>query len=489
VLAEELAADEAEGGAADSETLPHAPLAQSIYEAGHHTVFQHAYFQFAIENVSRHFIWSFLHSHPFYNSEQVSQRYVKVKPGTYAVPPMPPRARRVYERAVEAQTAAYEALCARLIPLVEAEYFRVFPGRKKVPAKYRGAIRKKAYEVARYVLPIATFSRLHHTVSALTIFRYYRACRGADAPAEQQSVVTRMVQEILRIDPRYRAVLESPLEPERFPEAARGASGAEDGRAGAFRASFDERLGDRMSRLVDYKPNAQEVLADSVREVLGETAGTLSDDEAVRLALDPARNRLFGEALNLSPHSKLGRCLSHASYTFRKKLSHTADSQNQRHRMTPASRPMLAEHVDDVPDFITPRLIASDATARAEFSRSMERAWEAVVEVQRCGAEKAHAIYLLPNAVSVRFTESGDLLSLHHKYAMRLCYNAQEEIWQASLDEVEEIRRVHPRIGSYLLPPCGLRRLADASPICPEGSRYCGVKVWRLDLSEYERLL
>ena len=51
-----------------------APLAQSIYEAGHHTTFQHAHFQFAMENVSRHFIWSFLHSHPFYNSEQVSQR-------------------------------------------------------------------------------------------------------------------------------------------------------------------------------------------------------------------------------------------------------------------------------------------------------------------------------------------------------------------------------------------------------------------------------
>ena len=51
-------------------------LAKSIYDAGHHTTFQHASFQFAISNVSRHFLWTFLHSHPFYNSEQVSQRYV-----------------------------------------------------------------------------------------------------------------------------------------------------------------------------------------------------------------------------------------------------------------------------------------------------------------------------------------------------------------------------------------------------------------------------
>ena len=51
-------------------------IAQSIYKAGHHTTLQHATFQFVLDKVSRQVIWSFLHSHPFYNSEQVSQRYV-----------------------------------------------------------------------------------------------------------------------------------------------------------------------------------------------------------------------------------------------------------------------------------------------------------------------------------------------------------------------------------------------------------------------------
>src|SRR5512143_3047454 len=73
-------------------------LARSIYEAGHHTTFQHAHFQFAIENVSRHFLWTFLHSHPFYNSEQVSQRYVEVGRDQYAIPPLPPAERELYER-------------------------------------------------------------------------------------------------------------------------------------------------------------------------------------------------------------------------------------------------------------------------------------------------------------------------------------------------------------------------------------------------------
>src|SRR6476619_5021677 len=85
-------------------------LAKSIYAAGHHTTFQHAHFQFAIENVSRQFLWSFLHSHPFYNSEQVSQRYVEVKGGNYAVPPMGPAERDLYEATALSQQSAYERL-------------------------------------------------------------------------------------------------------------------------------------------------------------------------------------------------------------------------------------------------------------------------------------------------------------------------------------------------------------------------------------------
>jgi len=98
-------------------------------------------------------------------------------------------------------------------------------------------------------------------------------------------------------------------------------------------------------------------------------------------------------------------------------------------------------------------------------------------------------MYLLPNAVAIRFTESGDLLNLRHKYAMRLCYNAQEEIWRASLDEVKQIREVNPFIGKYLLPPCALRDMADVLPVCPEGERFCGIKVWRLSLKDYKRII
>src|ERR1700752_4589331 len=61
-------------------------IGAATFYAGHHTVFQHAHFEFGLENVSRQFVWSFLHAHPFYNSEQQSQRYVRLDRAQAYVP-------------------------------------------------------------------------------------------------------------------------------------------------------------------------------------------------------------------------------------------------------------------------------------------------------------------------------------------------------------------------------------------------------------------
>src|SRR5438477_6708074 len=121
-------------------------LAKSIYAAGHHTTFQHSHFQFALENVSRQFLWSFLHSHPFYNSEQVSQRYVEVKGGNYAVPPMGPAERDIFEATALSQQNAYERVTQLLTPLAGERYFGLFPGRLRGegPKKFGPAVQKRA---------------------------------------------------------------------------------------------------------------------------------------------------------------------------------------------------------------------------------------------------------------------------------------------------------------------------------------------------------
>jgi thymidylate synthase ThyX len=467
-------------------------LARDLYQAGHHTTLQHAHFQFALENVSRQFIWSFLHSHPFYNSEQVSQRYVSVKPGSYAVPPLAGEALSVYERTVERQVRAYQRLSEELLPRVAQEYFRRFPARRD-KERWQNELRKKAQEVARYTLPVSTFAHLYHTVNGVTLLRYYRLCKQHDAPLEQSIVLEKMVAELLKTDNGYRAILEEPLAFEDTLEeralAALNARVMDRRSSGRFRREFDAPLEGKVSRLVSYTRDCEDVVAQTVREVLGLGREQLSDAEAIDLVVDPARNPYAGFRLNLDTHSKLTRTLFHAHYTFRKRLSHTADSQDQRHRLTPASRPVLCAHLDDEPDYVLPRLVSADPGPLRTFKEAMEISWDGMARLRAMGVEDQFVLYLMPNAACVRFTESADLLNLRHKHTMRLCYIAQEEIWQASWEEALQVQQVTPRLGRWLLPPCTLRERAGEKPYCPEGKRYCGEPVWKYDLADYRRLI
>jgi thymidylate synthase ThyX len=467
-------------------------LARDLYQAGHHTTFQHVHLQYVLDRVSRQFIWSFLHSHPFYNSEQVSQRYVEVKPEAFYVPPLPAAALETYLAVARRQIADYQALAHALEPVVGAEFYRIFPARRRQPDKWQKAIQKRAIEVARYLLPVATLSRLYHTISAITLLRYHRLCQQLDAPHEQQRVVSRMVDALLRVDPAYATVLEEPIPLEetiehRFYAEQSPPSPAEHR---VFVAEFDRELGGLTSRLVSRKPDNEALLARAVRETLGLPQARLDDDAAIALVLDPAQNRYLGGALNVTSMSKLARALVHPSYTFMKKLSHAGDSQDQRHRATPASRPCLPAYLGSDPDVVVPVLVrAAGGQVERLYAESLARTWEGIAQVRHQGATDEFAAYLLPNAVAIRFTESADLAGLRHKLEMRLCYNAQEEIWQASVDEARQIAAVEPRIGRYLLPPCTVRLMAETHPICPEGTRYCGVRVWDLAVEDYARII
>ena len=81
------------------------------FDGGHHTVYQHPHFEFGLENVSRQFVWSFLHSHPFYNSEQSSQRFVRLDEIRAFVPDgLRPEARKLYDEAVVDAWRSYRSL-------------------------------------------------------------------------------------------------------------------------------------------------------------------------------------------------------------------------------------------------------------------------------------------------------------------------------------------------------------------------------------------
>jgi thymidylate synthase ThyX len=226
-------------------------------------------------------------------------------------------------------------------------------------------------------------------------------------------------------------------------------------------------------------------VAEAYRAVMGLTVAECPDNEALDRLLNPARNPYRRETLNVGVHAPMMRALQHANFTFAKKISHTADSQDQRHRMVPGSRPLLTLSDTRSPDYITPMLIRENPQALEIYRQAMEEAWAAKNELLDRGVAPEFALYLLPNAKAIRLVETGSLLHLLHKWTMRTCFNAQEEIYQSSLEEVQQVRAAFPELGRYLGPPCFIRA-GISTPICTEGSHFCGVKVW-LDFPNIQR--
>jgi thymidylate synthase ThyX len=449
------------------------------FDGGHHTVFQHATFEFALSGVSRQLVWCFLHAFPYYNTEQQSQRYVRLDEVTAHVPPsLRGEARSVYPAAIERAWSAYRELTRRLEPLTRQILADLWcTGRRRSEAFGRNVEReaeKKAIETARYAIPIACHTAMVYTVSGIVLHRLRRMVNACDAPREAELVVGRMVSEVERIDPDFFRRVGPPTIPESdLPEARIAAPGLGD--AGGLEA-FDKSLDGRRSRLIDHGVRSPEVVAQAIRHALGRF--DLEDSEALGLALDPARNPYLLETLNVSTHSPLMRALAHAHYVFRKKLSHTADSQDQRHRTVPGSRPLLSRTVPASVDVVEPDLLAEDPASRAVFREAVEAAWDARARLLALGVEPELALYVLPNALAVRFEESGSLLDLLHKWTMRTCFNAQREIFEASMEEIEQVREVHPELVRHVGPPCFVRS-GLARPRCTEGSHFCGVPVWR----------
>ncbi len=468
-------------------------LYSDLFEAGHHTTFQHANFVFVLDGVSRLAIWSFFHHHPFYNSEQVSQRYREVSGKTMVTPDLPDHLMPIYQGAIDRSLEGYRRLTELMTPHLAERYGQVFPARAKAKgeaAEQRRAseIQKKAQEIARYVLPLATPAHFYHTINGLTLLRYYVLANQLDVPGEVRYLVNQMVNEVLTIDPYFLGAPDYPLdlqilaaedtvEFDVLNEVRQNLNGNSDE---SFFQEFDRQLGGYHSRLVSYDDNAEQTLANAVRSVLGASSDELTDPAAIAKVLDPAENQYLGHPLFLAMNSKLMQSLNHVPFTFQKRISGAEEAQNQRHRGSQSSSPVLSAHLREEPDVMVPEDVARAPEALEEYHATVKALWDAKNQLLDAGVEPEKVLYLLPNSHNVRFYETGTLLTYYWKWVKRLCFNAQREIFETARQETEQVKVALPGIGEYVArPPCVVRHHAGSKPFCPEGERYCGIPVWR----------
>src|ERR1700730_3775043 len=201
-------------------------IGAATFYSGHHTVYQHAHFEFGLENVSRQFVWSFLHAHPFYNSEQQSQRYVRLDHALAYLPPeipgFGPDQRAIYEDAIARAWGYYRELTALLrgnAREILSDIWHIGPmSHAKRVQKVDRQAEKRAIEVARYVLPVAAATTMVHTLSGIVLHRLWRMQLANDTPSESRLVIGEMVARVREVDPEFFDRFDNqPAEIEDFP--------------------------------------------------------------------------------------------------------------------------------------------------------------------------------------------------------------------------------------------------------------------------------
>jgi len=397
-------------------------LLDSIFKAGHHTTLQHYHFTIMIEGMSRHLIWRLLHSHMFYNSEQISQRYAKMRIENFYIPENSDK--DDWNEYYQKMFSYYENFCEKLEPIML----------EKLPKFQKHIANKKAQEMARYLLPVGMKAHLYHTINVITALRYINVAQFLpESEIEAKEFVSLLEQEILKIDEDLKPLIEfAKKEKALFPDID----------IEKYRCEKNVNIFD----VVNYDFEMNENYGGILR----------------------ASNLFLDESL-------LGGFNSYI------KLSFSADAQNQRHRRSPAIRPALEKIYKR--DFYIPEIIKENLLD--EYNEAINYSYD-FFEEQKDKLGFGEAIYALTNAHNVEIIEKDDFNEFTHKAQMRLCYNAQQEIFDIVYEQIKQLKEKNVNIDNFL-PPCAVRFKQNIKPYCPEGDRFCGVKVWKLDFEKYER--
>ncbi|MBL7036271.1 FAD-dependent thymidylate synthase [Candidatus Microgenomates bacterium] len=430
-------------------------IARDTLNAGHHTTRMHTHYTWKIVGATRSVTHDVFHATPFYNSEQQSQRYVEAREGFFLVPnELTSEQTNIYKEAADFANGSYFRLLGDLKPLVEERVRAMNPegGWKVEGTRYRlgGKIDKLSQEIARYVLPLAQHTTYDHTLNELQLLRLFQASNMEGFTNEAKYLIASMIGEVSKVDPSILRELRTPADIDESENKV------------TDKIQIDKLLDGKMSALLQSPENVD-------RELLGRMANS----------------SLLANVFDVGMFDPQVSRMREFNFAFATKLSHAGDSQRQRHRRTAAGVMPIGQIYDGEADFITPLVIKENLQINRKYEEMVVNMFENVKKALNAGIPKEFALLLLPNAISVRTIESGDLFDWIHRWKQRLCYLAQEEIFFASVNQVEDVLKKIPELTPALQAPCGIRKMHGVKPRCPEGERWCGKPVFNWEIGEY----
>ena len=115
--------------------------------------------------------------------------------------------RAIYERAIARAWEHYRTLTKLLEPgarAILADIWHVSEmSHPKRAQKVDRQAEKRSIEVARYVLPVAAFTTMVHTLSGIVLHRLWRMQAAGDTPWEARRVIGEMAARVREVDPEF----------------------------------------------------------------------------------------------------------------------------------------------------------------------------------------------------------------------------------------------------------------------------------------------
>lgn len=406
-----------------------------IFSMGHHSVAEHAVFNFDVMGVSRLALEE-IERFRLASYTEKSQRYVTLE-GDLVLPAelRAPELRRLFREVTGQQTRFYFKACERLQRRLQRRHAALAAGTAGARL-----LESWAKEDARYVLPLAACGQLGMTVNARTLEHMFRAWRLSPRQ-EVRALAAKVHALVLPIAPSL--IL--------FPEPTafdRGAFSAIDAHFAELAAGPRRRAGGAGPRIVGGAENGDDLILAARLCVVR----SLDLEAALALVrrLPAARKRaLLREFFSqVQFFSAMPREFEMADVTFEAAVSAACFAQLKRHRMAT----LLAGSYEPrlgvtVPDSL------GEAGLEDEFLRITAAAGEAYARLgERCPPA---ADYVLTNAHRRRVLLKMNLRELYHFVRLRDDAHAQWDIRALAGALARQVRRRMP-LAAMLL--CGKSR-------------------------------
>jgi thymidylate synthase ThyX len=403
---------------------------------GHASVAEHAVLHIAVENVSRLAI-ECLESNRLVSFTEKSTRYQKWSSGAFLAPP------EVIGGALE---KPYRETCRQLLDTYARALETVgglartrFPRREgESDSRWEGRIRSCYVDVCRYLLPASVLANVGITINARAL--EHAVCKMLSHPlAEVRSIGVEIKQTALAEVPTLVKYAEENAYLRDLPEKFRRASAP----LGLSPAPREDPPRSWM-RLIDYEPGAEDrtLAAAGIR-----FCGWGLEESARRIRnASPEERRILADALlgGLGDHDQPLRELEHITYTFEAVMDQGAYFEVKRHRMmsqTPG--PLGCDQ-----GYITPRWF-EEAGFLDEYNNAMGSAADEYRALHTTLGPDA-AAYVVPNGYLRRMVLSMNLREAFHFCRLRSSEGAHAAVRVLALQAAEQIRLVHPLLGSIL---------------------------------------